>query len=387
MKTIQIVGDSAYGGATYLILEWCKFLLRQGCEVHALSTNMKVIDAFAEIPNLQIIQDIMIPRDINLRADAAAFFKLLRLFRAKQYDIVHTYTATPGFLGRTAARLVNIPVILHHQAGWTVAEYTSLSSRLLYTSLEYVAALASTHSICVSHAVANQALQFRTAPKRRLVTICNGIDPQPFVDAAISNSGRHHFRMELGIPENYLLVGSTGRLAKGKDNDSLIRALLLLDQILDGQPFILLIAGDGPQRAELEMLVAKLNLGNRVQFLGFLRDVPRFLAALDIFVTPSLREGLSIALLEAMATARPIIATSILPNAELIEHEHTGLLVEPGSAEQIAVAIARFAHDSNLAQRCATQAQQRVLADYTLDRMFEETWALYKQLLGKIPVK
>ena len=121
-----------------------------------------------------------------------------------------------------------------------------------------------------------------------------------------------------------------------------------------------------------------------MRFLGFCREIPAFLAGLDVFVSPSFREGLSISLLEAMAAARPIVTTSILPNAELIEHEVTGLLVPPRDPEQVAEAIARFAREPGLAQRCALAARQRVLDHYTLDRMFQETWDLYIGLLKEM---
>jgi glycosyltransferase involved in cell wall biosynthesis len=149
-----------------------------------------------------------------------------------------------------------------------------------------------------------------------------------------------------------------------------------------GVPFTLLLAGDGPDQGKLEELVNSLGLGEQVRFLGFRTDIPSFLAGLDIFVSPTLREGLSISLLEAMAAAKPIVATSILPNAELIEDEVTGLRVPLRDPEQIARAIARFVREPELARSCGMAARRRVLGSYTIDRMFQETWDLYVDLLS-----
>jgi glycosyltransferase involved in cell wall biosynthesis len=126
-------------------------------------------------------------------------------------------------------------------------------------------------------------------------------------------------------------------------------------------------------------LIQSLNLNEQVRLIGFISDIPSFLAAIDIFASPSLWEGLSISLLEAMAAAKPIVTTSILPNAELIDHEITGLLIPPRSPEQIAQAITRFVNDNELADSCGNNARNLVLESFTLDRMFQETLDLYHE--------
>jgi glycosyltransferase involved in cell wall biosynthesis len=374
-KCLQVTGNSTYGGAGYLLLRWCRYLLERGWQVDILATDPYWISELKKIPGLRVIENIYIPRDISPLADLHALGQLYALLRRERYDLVHTYTATPGFVGRLAARFAGVPST-HHQAGWTVNEFSSLLERIVYTPCEYLAVLASTKTICVSHSDAQQARQFHVAPPKRLVTICNGIEPEPFIAATQDGAGEA-MRRELDVPEGQLTIGNTGRLAEQKDNQSLIQAMAPLKSLMPDRPFCLLLAGDGPDRQMLESLVRSLGLEERVRFLGFREDIPAFLAGLDVFVNPSLWEGLSISLLEAMAAARPIVTTSILPNAELVEHEVNGLLVPPKSPEQIAQAIARFAREPELAQRCGLAAQQRVLKDYTIERMFQETWDLY----------
>jgi len=380
VKVLQIVGDSKYGGATYLILEWCKFLVRKGCQVDVLSTDSRTITELQRIDGVAVVSNIFIPREIKPIEDAIAFYKLLYFLLQQKYDVVHTYTSTPGFLGRIAARVLGVPVILHHQAGWTATEFSSFKERILFTPLEYLATLASTKGICVSQAVALQAQRFHIAPSHKLVILCNGIDPQPFVTATCDNAGKE-LRQNWNVHDDHVLLGNAGRLSPQKDNETLIRALVPLKSFIPDISFTLILAGEGPERHKLEKLVYHLGLGEQVRFLGFCKEIPSFLDAVDIFVSPSLREGLSISLLEAMAAANPIIATNILPNSELIEHEVTGLLVHPKEPEQVARAIARFVNDPVLAQRCGATARQRVLEKYTIDRMFQETWNLYLQLL------
>ncbi len=380
IKTLQITGNSAYGGAGYLILRWCWYLLSQGWGVDVLATDAYWVSVLKTVPGLRVIEDIYIPRDIAPVKDLQAFIKLLRLIRLEDYNVVHTYTATPGFLGRLAACLVGTPVILHHQAGWTVTGFSPVKERILYTPLEYLASLVSSRAICVSHAVKEEARQLHIAPLRKLAVICNGIEPEPFITATHDNS-RETLRRKWGFSDDRVLIGSTGRLSPQKDNVSLVEAMVHLRTLIPGVPFSLMLAGEGPEREKLEKMVESFKLGRQVQLLGFVKDIPAFLATLDVFVSPSLWEGMSISILEGMAAARPIIATSIKPNAELIEHERTGLLVDPQSPGQIAKAIARFIFEPEMAKKCAEAARQRVMDRYTIERMFQDTWDLHQALL------
>ena len=378
MKTLQIAGDSAYGGDTYLLLRWCRYLVERGSRVDVLTTDATTISALDKLESVRVIDHILIPREISPKADILAFWQLHNLLRAEKYQVVHTYTATPGFLGRLAARVSTVPVILHHQISWNGGEFASAREKVLYRPLEAFATLASTKSICVSHATVEQARRHRLVPLRKLVTICNGIDPTDFISARSST-----IRTDLGIGNDALVIGNTGRLRAQKDNQTLIRAMPYLKALLPERRIVLLMAGDGPDRTMLEQLAHALDLTDQVWLLGFLTDIPNFLAGIDIFVSPSLWEGLSISMMEAMAAAKPIVTTSIPPNAELVEHGVTGLLVPTRSPERLAEAIARFAKDEELAASCAQQARAKLLEHYSIERMFQETWDLYVDLLAE----
>ncbi len=401
MKTLQIVGDSKFGGATILLLEWCRFLREQGCEVDVLTTDATTRERLLAIPGVKVIDDILIPRDVSPGQDLRALTQLVARLRRNRYDVAHTYTAVPGFLGRLAARLAGVPVILHHQAGWTVNEFSSGIKRLVFSRLEYLATALSTRAICVSHATMQQAQTERLAPLSKLVTICNGIDAEPFIreqgtgnreqgtednaergmmnDEYYAASHSSLITQHSSLP-NTLLIGNSGRLAAQKDNVTLLRALPILQTLLPDTNIRLRLAGDGPEMANLRTLADELGLTESVEFLGFTRDIPAFLQSLDVFVSPSLREGLSIALLEAMAAGLPIVTTSIAPNAELIQHDVTGQIVPLRSPQAVAQAIARFVESTSLAERCGANARERAVKRYTISRMCRETWDLYQTL-------
>jgi glycosyltransferase involved in cell wall biosynthesis len=333
MKILQVVGDSKFGGATYLLIEWCRFLVDNGSDVHVLSTDTKTIAELRKIPHISIVDWINIPRDVAPVKDGRALAQMWRLMQRECYDVVHTHTSTPGVLGRTAAWIANVPVRFHSAHGWPVTEFSGLKAKLLFTPLENLAARLATRVICVSHAAIAQGARFHLAPTDKMVAVCNGIDPEPFLTPSPSASGR--LRDELGRPADALIVGSCGRLAAQKDYPTLIRAMPFLKRLVD-RPLFLALAGEGPDKHALQRLSQSLGLEDCVRFLGFREEVPEFLHGIDLFVSPSLWEGLSISIMEAMAAGKPIVTTNIPPNAELIVDEITGLLVPTRSPEALA---------------------------------------------------
>jgi glycosyltransferase involved in cell wall biosynthesis len=382
LRSLQIVGDSAWGGGGYLLERWCDWLVARGQPTEALATDPVVVDALRRIPGLVVHDDIVIPREIRPGADARAAARLWTLLRARRYDVVHTYTATPGFLGRLVGRVAGVPFVTHHQAGWPATDFSPAVTRALYRPLEYLAVSASHASICVSHATRTQGLAWGMAPASRLVVVQNGIDAAPF-GRCREPAVRAEARIALGVPEGVLTIGVTGRLADQKDPLTVLRAVPALRAALGARPFVVLVAGTGPLEAACQAMVARLGIGDVVRLLGFRRDIPTVLAASDLYTSPSLWEGLSIALLEAMAAACPIVTTTILPNAELVADGATGLLVPPRDPAALAGALARLAADHALAERLGAAARARVLERFTLERMFDETWAVYARGVGR----
>ena len=381
MKTIQIVGDSKFGGATYLLLEWCRYLIDKGVEVHALSADGPTVEQMGRIEGLRLISDVLIPREVSPGANMKAAFALRRLLRQEKYDVLHTYSSTPGFLGRVVARWCRVPVVTHHQAGFPVSEFSSPLSRLVFRRLEAMAINASTKSICVSHSVRQQAETLGIGRSDRLVTICNGIDIEPW-EVSVSEDERAAFRSEIGATDDEVLIVATGRLAEQKGLTYLVQAVPQLTGLLGPKRFRVLFVGEGDCREPLEREIAELGVEDRVTLLGFRTDMPHIVACCDVFCSPSLWEGLSISIMEAMVLNKPIVTTTILPNAELIEHEVTGLLVPPKAVKELAEALAKVIGSPEAAQGMASAANDRVKERYTIQRMFDETWDLYNELLS-----
>lgn len=382
MKCLQIIGASSVGGGTYLVMELCRYLVAAGVETHVLCTDPRTVAAFRQLKSVKVIDSICIPRDIHPYACLKAAHKTCGLIRSEQYDVVHTYTATPGFIGRVTAAAARVPVIVHHQAAWASTETSSRLLRFMYSMCEGIALQASSAAICVGHSVADAGASMLFVPNRKLVTICNGISAGRFTKP-LDSGRRRALRAGLNVTDEHVLITSTGRLSRQKDCATLIRAVSTLATLMRGRPFAIVIAGDGPADVDLRSLAESLGVSDWIRMPGFRTDVADILRASDIYITTSLREGLSISVLEAMASGKPIVATDIPPNAELVKHESTGLLVPVRSPEAVAKAIARFVHEPGLAAECGRNARKKLLAEYALERMLDETFHLYRTLYAE----
>lgn len=201
-----------------------------------------------------------------------------------------------------------------------------------------------------------------------------------------NDSGRHRFRTdvrdELDVADDELVVGYLGRLSEEKGIRFLVEAVSLLIRETDFN-LRLLIVGDGPEYQELQDLAEALGLSDRVALVGFQAEPQRWLSAFDIFALPSLTEGTPMALLEAMAAQRPIVATNVGGVPDVVTDGEDGLLVAPGDARGLAEALRRVTHDSGLGERLAAKAADTVRARYGLTQWCRTIEGHYRSVLGR----
>jgi sugar transferase (PEP-CTERM/EpsH1 system associated) len=210
-------------------------------------------------------------------------------------------------------------------------------------------------------------------PAAKLVTIHNGVDVGRF-----SAGDRQASRRALRLPAHAVVIGAVGRLDPVKDHAGLLEAFTVLRT--DQPAAELVIVGDGPCRADLERRIQERGLTGRVHLLGMRQDVPALLRGFDVFVLPSVAEGISNTVLEAMATGLPVVATRVGGNPELLEHGVTGMLVPPGNPLVLAAALRCYVEDANLRLGHGEAALRRVLAHFTLDRMAQAYRDLYQSI-------
>jgi len=289
-----------------------------------------------------------------------------RVLVAARPDIVHTHGHFAGVAGRLAARLVGLPVIVHHLH----THDTTLARR--HRRLERLLGGLSRRVLCCSEAVAAHARADLGLPAELLEVVRNGIEAAPAAT-------RDEALLRLGAPASPL-VGCVGALAPHKGHEILLRAFAALPGAVPRGTLVL--AGEGPLRPHLESLAAELGIASRTLFLGERADVRALLPALDLLVAPSIgREGLGVAVLEGMDAGLPIVASRVGGLPEIVADGRTGLLVPEGDSGACAGAIAALLLDSGRARAYGAAGRMRVEAEFRAEAMVRRVESIYEVAL------
>ena len=294
---------------------------------------------------------------------------LLRLIRGEGIHLIHVNTGVTreSLIAALAARLLCIPLIWHAR----VIESGGLMDRVL--------GRLSTRIVAISKAV-KRRFEAVTDPEK-VVVIYNGVDTRRFNPSSVDGRA---IRRAFSIPEESLVIGTVSQLIPWKGVEYLIRAF---HSILKEDPSArLLIAGDEVPssrgyRERLVSLADSCGIGERVIFTGFREDIPRVMAAMDVFVLPSLREALGRVLIEAMAMERPVVATKTGGVPEVVIDGETGILVPPEDHEALRDAIITIARDRDLARRLGKKGRERVERLFTMEGHTRKIQDLYLEIL------
>lgn len=289
--------------------------------------------------------------------------------------IIHAHQYTPWFYATLAAWPTPHCRVIFHEHGRHYPDHRS-TKRVVANRL---ALLPRTQRVLAVGAFIADALQQNEAiPRRRIRVIHNGIDPTPFVDR--SDAQRMKIRQQLGLDNSHLIALHVGRFSPVKDHTTAIRALSLA---MKQRPNLHgLFAGTGPLLPTARALAQEMAVSDRIQFLGDRTDIPDLLAAADLFLLSSVSEGISVALLEAMAAARPVVATDVGGNSELVEHHHTGLLVPRADHAQLANAIIQLAQHPEQRYAMGAAGRQKMREQFTRRRMHQQIHQVYTELLN-----
>jgi glycosyltransferase involved in cell wall biosynthesis len=328
------------------------------------------------------LEPIQIPDIVNefgLKAkDARAVRRLYRLMQELRPHIVHTHMAKAGFLGRLAARLAGVPVVVHTYHGHVLRGYFDpLRTRALRMMERWLGKM-SQRLVAVSEQVKRELVEYGVAPAEKITVIPLGFDLQPLRQAC---KHRGEFRRECGISAEARLVGIVGRIFPIKNHRLFLESAARVARTMPEARFV--IVGDGALRSEMEQLAASLGIGERTIFMGWRRDLPRIYADLDVLVVSSNNEGTPVAAIEAMAAGCPVVATRVGGLVDLIRDGETGWLVEPRNTEALSEAVVRVLNNHELAKRVASAAAGSVEERFNVRRLIGDVERLYEELTRK----
>lgn len=323
---------------------------------------------------IDLIREPRLLRQVAPVHDLRALRSLTHLFRTERYHIVHTHTSKAGFVGRLAAARAGVPIIIHTPHGNIFDGYFSPTVTGIFIRMERYAAHKTTRIISLTPEGRAEDLRRGIGEPSQYTTIFSGVDFAPFEQAV---ARRYQTRRALGLQNGEFLVGGVGRLEPVKGFAYFVKAAHRIAEAIPQARFIL--AGNGSQYADL---VAQFGaVRDRFLMLGLRADVPDLMAAMDVFVLPSLNEGMGRVLLEASAAHTPSVASNVGGVPSILRHAESGWLVPPRDAQAIAEAVIALARDPVRCRALAEAARAAVVPAYSIERMVERIEALYEELL------
>jgi glycosyltransferase involved in cell wall biosynthesis len=325
------------------------------------------------------VQPLVIPqlgREISPLRDWMTLIRLYRLFRDRRPHIVHTHTAKAGTVGRLAARLAGVPVVVHTFHGHVFHDYFGPLQTRVFIGIERFLASLSDRIVTVSDGQRRELADYGVASLDKMAVVPLGFE----LDALLNcESLRGQLRRELGIPEGMALVGVVARLTAIKNHRLFLDAARLIVEA--GQEAMFLVVGDGELRAELEAYVAELGLAERVIFTGWRRDLSRIYADLDVVVLSSLNEGTPVSLIEAMAAAKPVVATRVGGVSDVVLDKKSGYLVQSKDMEGLTGGILALLRAPDRAREMGRVGRAAVHPKYAKETLLAPMEKLYLELL------
>jgi glycosyltransferase involved in cell wall biosynthesis len=301
--------------------------------------------------------------------------ELRRAIRSFRPDVVHTHSSKAGILGRTAARLEKVPIVVHSIHGWGFTPLQSSMKRWIFLAAERRVAPWTDHFIAVSQANIDQGRAHGLLGEN-VSLIRSGIDLSAFGNPVPTASARR----QLAIPEGSLVVTQIGNLKPQKAPLDFVRMAAIIASTDPGVHFV--VAGDGPLRRQVEDLGTELGISDRLHLPGWWEDVPALLAMTDVGVLTSRHEGLPRSVVEALAAGVPVAATAVDGTPEVVQDGVNGYLVPPGETERMAAKVRILLDDENL-RREMGQAGSEGLEAFDIDEMVCRQEELYEWLSGR----
>ncbi len=318
-------------------------------------------------------------REISPLNDIRAVISLARIIRKERPDIVHTHTSKAGIVGRAAARIARVPVVIHEPHGHVFHGYYGKFKTGVFIALERWFSRWSDRIVMLTSNEQADHIALRIAPADKFVTIHSGID---YTQMLNDSSAPGALRTPLSIDKDAKVIGTLGRLVDIKGQIHLINAMPeILSQVPNAH---LVLVGSGPLREDLQRSAEALGVGARVHFAGYRSDIAACLKDIDVFVLPSLNEGMGRVLVEAMVMSLPLVASDICGIRDLVQDGRNGRLTPVGDSGAIARAVVEILNGPDLAVRMGEAGYRIAVPGYGVEAMIEQTQSLYRSELARI---
>jgi glycosyltransferase involved in cell wall biosynthesis len=382
VKIVHVIARLNVGGAALSVLELAAAQRSRGHDVLVVAgtipegeASMEYVARELDVPYLRLPA---LKREVSILADVEAIRTLRQLLRARQPDVFHTHTSKAGTTGRVAALLAGRrrpKVVVHSFHGHVLSGYFNTTRERAFRIIERALAHASDRLIAVSDEVRDDLVRFRVAPFEKFSVIPYGFD----LDWRLRHDDqvRMHKRAEAGAGDAAFVIGWAGRLTAVKRPLDLVRAAAAVDGS------VLVLAGDGELRADLEKLTDELGMSDRVHLLGYVADMGSWYPAFDAFLLTSANEGAPVVAIEAQAAGVPVVATDAGGTRAVVDDGETGFVVNVGDIDALADRLQRLRDDAGLRAGLGATGAVRMRNKFSITRMVDDVEAVYAKILNR----
>jgi glycosyltransferase involved in cell wall biosynthesis len=381
---VHVIARLNVGGAALHVLQLAHEQARRGHHVivvaGTLAAGEESMEYVADELGVELLRLPVLQRELSPRADPAAIMALRSVIRSRRADVLHTHTAKAGATGRIAALMAGRArprAVVHTYHGHVLSGYFSRRWERLFRLIERLLARASGTLVAVSDEVRDDLVGFGVAPASRFAVVPYGFELPAWSD--VDDESRRTLRGEIGAGDDTFVVGWAGRLTTIKRPLDLIRTLrALLDEDVDA---LLVLVGDGEDRADVEALATALAVTDRCRFMGFQKSIRPWYASFDALLLTSANEGTPVVAIEALAAAKPVIATRAGGTGTVVRNGESGYLEAIGDTQALADRLAALARDPALRARMGAAGAEDVRTRFAVGRMADEVEAIYDRLL------
>ena len=376
-KILYVITKSNWGGAQRYVFDLATNLPKDQFEtIVACGGSGPLFQKLSE----NGIRTISIPhlkRNINIMKEVLSLFSLWQILKKEKPDIIHLNSSKVGGLGAIAARTYNLQLTTNNKTkiiftahGWPFNEDRFFLSQFIIWFLSWLTAVFSTEVIVLTKNDLASTIKFLFLPDNKFCLIPNGIDTD-----AISFFPQEQARKELGLElePSAIIIGGITEFTKNKGVQYLIEAAKALPKSVR----VAFISG-GERKSQMEKFAKDFGVSERIHFLGFKQDAAKYLKAFDIFVFPSIKEGLPYSLLEAGLAELSIVASNVGGIPDIITNEENGLLVEPKSSHALAKAIKKLLENKEKREQFGKKISEKIKTDFSFASMLEKTIEIYK---------
>jgi glycosyltransferase involved in cell wall biosynthesis len=376
-KVCYIITKLELGGAQQVVLSLLRALDRTRFEPMLITGTGGLLDSEAQaINDCKVYFLPALLRQINPFAEVAAFFRMCSILRREKPDVVHTHSSKAGILGRCAAFVCGVPVIVHTIHGFGFHDYQSPFIKQVFIWLERITAACTDCLIAVSRKNVDKGLQHAIGVEQQYTVIRPGVDLNEVVSSAAK---QQNIRAELSLPSDVPVITTIGPFKPQKNLIDFVKLAAMVNAKTRAQ---FLIVGDGILRPEIEECIHQLQCESKTTLLGWRNDVPAVLAGTTIFVMTSLWEGLPRSIVEAMCLGLPVVANAVDGVQEIVRHNVTGYLVTPHSLTEMADHIIYLINNPEQAKTMGAAGKNMISTEYDTPTMVKQHEALYESLLS-----